>query len=328
MDTLLVSDGWTKDPYGGEIVDNKIYGRGAADDKSCVAAEIFAAKALSALGVKLNGKLLITAVINEEIGGLLGTEYLVNDKIIKGDACLLGDVCNDYPVAYLGGTMEISFTIKGKRRHAQTYPDVILPHRNKYSGINAIGKMLKIMNFLMELQQELNNFETKYPLHPDFSTKISSVNFTIIKGGNSVSTIPDNCNLHCLISVIPEMDLESIKTRILSFVENLKKEDSNLNITTQIGTFIKPHITDTRSTFAIAVKEAFKAVFGEEREFKAFIPTTDGQLFLEKGIDTILVGTLRGENNHHAQDEFVYIEDVLNMTKIYALTAFNYLKEK
>ncbi|MFW9826627.1 MAG: M20 family metallopeptidase [Candidatus Thorarchaeota archaeon] len=326
MDTLLVSDGWTKDPYGGEIIDNKIYGRGAADDKSCVAAEIFAAKALSALGVKLNGKLLITAVINEEIGGLLGTEYLVNDKIINGDACLLGDVCNDYPVSYLGGTMEISFTIKGIRRHAQTYPDVILLHRNKYSGINAIGKMLKIMNFLMELQEEFNNIETKYPLHPEFSTKISSVNFTIIKGGNSVSTIPDSCNLHCLISVIPEMDLEGIKTRILSFVENLKKEDSDLNITTQIGTFIKPHIANTKSTFAIAVKKAFKAVFGEEREFKAFIPTTDGQIFLEKGIDTILVGTLRGKNNHHAQDEFVYIEDVLNITKIYALIAFNYLK--
>ncbi|MFX0106356.1 MAG: M20 family metallopeptidase, partial [Candidatus Hodarchaeota archaeon] len=234
MDTAITSDGWTKDPYGGEIVGNKIYGRGAADDKACVAAEIFATKAILDLGINLNGKLIITAVINEEIGGLLGTEYLVKDNIITGDVCLLGDVWCDYPIAYLGGTMQISFTIQGIRRNAQAYPDLSPPNRNNYSGINAIGKMMKIMNFLTDLQEEFKQMETKYPLTPDSPSKVSSVNFTMINGGNSVNTIPDNCILQCLISVIPEMDLESIKSRILNFVESLEKEDPNLNIKTQI----------------------------------------------------------------------------------------------
>jgi len=327
IDTVATYDGWTKDPYEGEIVGNKIYGRGAADDKACVAAEIFAAKALLDLGINLNGKLIITAVINEEIGGLLGAEYLVKDEVITGDACILGDVCCDYPIAYLGGTMQISFITKGIRRHAQTYPDLPPPYRSKYSAINAIGKMLKIMNFLMELQEEFKKIETKYPLHPDFPCKISSVNFTMINGGNSVTTIPDKCILQCLISVIPEMDLDSIKVRIFNFVESLKKEDPDLNITAQIGAYIKPQIIDTNSIFAQVVKKAFKTVFEEERDFKAFIPTTDAQTFQEKGIETILIGSLRGENNHHAQDEFVYIDDVINVTKIYALTASNYLKK-
>ncbi len=327
IDTVATYDGWIKDPHGGEIVENKVYGRGAADDKACVTAEIFAAKALLDLGVILNGKLIITAVINEEIGGLLGAEYLVNDGIITGDACILGDVCCDYPIAYLGGTMQISFIIKGIRRHAQTYPDLPPPYRSKYSAINAIGKMLKIMNFLMELQEEFKKSETKYPLHPDFPCSISSVNFTMINGGKSVTTIPDNCILQCLISVIPEMDLDNVKVRIFNYVETLKKEDPNLNIKVQIGAYMRPHITDTNSIFAQVVKEAFNTVFEEEREFKAFIPTTDAQIFQEKGIETILIGPLRGENNHHAQDEFVYIDDVMNVTKIYALTALNYLKK-
>ena len=326
LDTAATYDGWTKDPYGGEIVGKKIYGRGAADDKACVAAEIFATKALLDAGMDFNGKLIITAVINEEIGGLLGTEYLVKDEIVSGDACLLGDVCGDYPVSYLGGTMQISFTIRGIRRNAQAYPDLNPPNRNKYSGINAISKMLKIMNFLMGIQEEFKKIETKYPLPSDFPSKIGSVNFTIIKGGNSFNTIPDNCVLQCLISVIPEMDLEGFKMRILKYVEDLEKEDPNLNITTQILGYIKPQILDTKSSFAQAVKKAFRTVFGEEREFKTFIPTTDAQLFQENGIETILFGPLRGENNHHAQDEFVYIEDVMNVAKIYALTALNYLK--
>ncbi|MFW9972742.1 MAG: M20 family metallopeptidase, partial [Candidatus Odinarchaeota archaeon] len=143
IDTAAIDDGWTKDPHGGEIIENKIYGRGAADDKACVAAEIFATKALLDLGIDLNGKLIITAVINEEIGGLLGTEYLVKDEVITGDACLLGDVSSNYPIAYLGGELQISFIIKGIRRQAQAYPDLPPPNRNKYSGINAIEKMVK-----------------------------------------------------------------------------------------------------------------------------------------------------------------------------------------
>ncbi|MFX1460590.1 MAG: hypothetical protein ACFFBT_14085 [Promethearchaeota archaeon] len=45
-----------------------------------------------------------------------------------------------------------------------------------------------------------------------------------------------------------------------------------------------------------------------------------------KGIETVIIGTLRGDNNYHAQNEFVYIDDMINATKIYALTALNYLK--
>ena len=326
IDTVATHDGWTKDPYGGEVVGNKIYGRGAADDKACVAAEIFATKALLDLGIELKGKLIITAVINEEIGGLLGSEYLVKDEVITGEACLLGDVCSDYPIAYLGGALQISFIIQGTRRHAQAYPDLHHPNRNKYSGINAIEKMVKIMNFLTELQEEFKQLETKYPVHPDLPSKVSSVNFTMINGGNSVNTIPDNCVLQCMITVIPEMDLNSIKTRIFNFVESLKKEDPDLNITAQIGASITPQLSDTNSLFANAVKKAFLTVFNEKRDFKTFLPTTDAQLFLEKGIETILIGPLRGDNNYHAQDEFVYIDDVINVTKLYALTALNYLK--
>jgi len=117
-----------------------------------------------------------------------------------------------------------------------------------------------------------------------------------------------------------------MKTRIFGFVESLKKEDPELNIIAQIGAYIKPQLTDTNSNFAQAVKHAFKIVFKEERDFKTFIPTTDSHLFQEEGIETILIGPFRGENNIHAQDEFVYIDDVMNVTKIYALTALNYLK--
>ncbi len=325
LDTVPTYDGWTKDPHGGEIIENKIYGRGASDDKSCVTAEIFAAKALLDARIDLKGKLIITSVVNEEIGGTGGAEYLVNEEIIKGDACLLGDVSCDYPIAYRGGVLQVSFSIKGIRRF-WGYPDLPPPNRNKYSGINAIHKMLKIMNFLMELQEELKKKETKYPIPPDMPSKTSSVNITNIEGGLAPTSIPDKCLLHCLINVIPEQDVESIRTRILDFVEELKKTDPDLCINVQMPINTEPQATDINSNFAKIVKKAFKSVYNEDKEFKLFIPTTDAHHFQKKGIETILIGTVRGENNMHAQDEFVNIEDVLNVTKIYAITALNYLK--
>ena len=326
FDTVTIHDGWTKNPYSGDIIDDKIYGRGSSDDKSCVAAEIFAAKALLDTEVDLKGKLIITAVVNEEIGGIGGTEYLVNENIIKGDACLLGDGPTDYPILYRGGVLQISFKIKGIRRHAMAYPDTIPKYRNEYSGINAIHRMIPIMNFLMELQAEFNKEETKYPIPPDLPKKVSSIEITKIEGGNAIDTVADNCTLHCMMNFIPEQDIDSIRTKILNFIDELKKKDPSVEVSIQNPASIPPQIGDPNSTIANVVKNAFQKVFGEQRDFKAFIPTTDAHLFQMKGIETVIIGTLRGDNNYHAQNEFVYINDVINATKIYALTALNYLK--
>ncbi|MBY8986714.1 MAG: M20/M25/M40 family metallo-hydrolase [Candidatus Lokiarchaeota archaeon] len=326
LDTDAAHNGWTKDPYGGEIVDNKIYGRGACDDKSCIAAEIFAVKALLNSGFDFKGKLILTATINEEIGGILGADYIVNKGLVKGDACLIGDSICDYPVAYRAGTFQISFTIKGIRRHAQGWPDLPTPNRNKYSGINAIHKMLPIMNFLADLQEELKSKETKYPLSPDMPSKISSVNLTLMEGGVSVNSVPDKCVLHCIINTIPEQDMGELKSKILDFIEDLKNRDPELNITVQIPIYIEPEISNTNSDFAKIVTNVYKTVYNEEREFKIILPTTDATFFHQKGIETLLIGTIRGDNNIHSTDEFIYIEDLINVTKIYALTALNYLK--
>jgi len=63
FDTVEVFKGWKGDPFSGIIDNNRIYGRGSSDDKSCVTAEIFAAKALLDAGIELKGKLIITAVV-------------------------------------------------------------------------------------------------------------------------------------------------------------------------------------------------------------------------------------------------------------------------
>ena len=282
LDTYAIHDGWTKDPYKAEIIDNKIYGRGSSDDKACIAAEIFAAKALIDAGIELNGKLILTGVVNEEIGGL-GSGYLLDEGLITGDACLLGDVSCDYPVAYRGGVLQVSFTITGIRRHSMSYPDLPPPNRNKFSGINAIHKMSEIIKYLFDLQEKFNMTETKYPILPDLPSKISSVTITKIEGGTSFSTIPDKCSLHCLISIIPELNFEDIKSHILNFIKEIEENDTNLRISVQMPVQIDPQITDINTDFAKKVKNAFKTVL-MKRENSSYLSLQVMHIYFSKRV--------------------------------------------
>ena len=325
-DTVEAFKGWTKDPFGGEVVDGKIYGRGSSDDKSSVTAEIFATKALLELGVNLRGKLTLTAVGDEETGGLRGLEHLLNSGVLKGDVCLLGDAPCDYAFGYTGGTIYATITIKGKQAHGLAAPDLPAPFRNEQSGINTIERMVKIMNYLIELNKKFLKKETNYPIPDEFTTRVSHINLAEIHGGNKITTVPDKCYLHFSLNTIPEQDVESIKVVFLKFVDQLKAKDPDLDITVQMPIQMEPFVIDGKSEFTQAVKKAVKSVYKEEKEFQLFMPSTDAHWFQEKGIETILVGASRYDNNWHSADEFVYIEDLMNLTKLYALSALNYLK--
>ena len=222
--------------------------------------------------------------------------------------------------------MYITFTIKGKQAHGLGFPDLPSQYRNEYSGINTIERMVKIMNFLLELKKEFLKKETKYPLPEGWTSSVSSVNLAEIHGGNKITTVPDKCYLHCSVNTIPEQDIESVKKRILDFVEDFKKQDPDLDISVQIPISMEPFTIDGTTDFAKAVKKATKGVFKEERDFRLFMPSTDAHWFQERNIETILIGSSRVDNKIHSSDEFVYIEDLINTTKLFALTALYYLK--
>jgi len=327
MDTVPAYKGWTEDPFGGHIIDGKIYGRGACDDKACVTAEIFATKALLELGIKFEGSLTLISAIDEETGGFNGVRYLLDKGHINGDACLIGDGRGGFPAAYTGGFLLVTFMITGKKAHALSFPD-IPKYRNEFSGVNAIQKMVNILNFLMQLQAEFLNKETKYPNFPGHPSKVSTVNIAKIIGGDKLSAVPDKCLLYCIINTIPEQDVESIKQNILEFVEKSRLSDPDLDIKVNFSISFEPFVSNTNSKFAKAIKNAIKIVYDEEREFKLFQSANDGHWFHEKGIETIIMGTGSYENKVHAEDEFVSINDLIDTTKIFALTAFNYLRTK
>ncbi|MBD3254135.1 MAG: M20/M25/M40 family metallo-hydrolase [Candidatus Lokiarchaeota archaeon] len=325
MDTVPKYDGWTKDPFGGEIINKRIYGRGACDDKACVTAAIFATKALIDLGIDLPGKLKVISVIDEETGGFRGAKYLLDKKHIDSDVCLLGDGRGGFPAAFTGGFALGTIEIKGKKAHALSFPDIPI-YRNEYSGINAIQKMVKVCDFFIALQKKYLKKETKYPNFPGHPSKVTTISLAKIQGGDKISSVPDSCLLYFTINTIPEQSVELIKKEIESYVEESKREDPDLDIKLNFTFSFEPFETDTNGKFALSMKYALKDVYGEEREFKMFQAANDGHWFHEAGIETILLGVGTHENNVHAEDEYVSIADLVATTKICALTILNYFK--
>lgn len=82
---------WTYPPFGGEIADGRVYGRGAGDDKASVTAQVMAAVALARSGVPLAGTLMVSEVADEETTGELGSGYIVREGHVDADFVIVGE---------------------------------------------------------------------------------------------------------------------------------------------------------------------------------------------------------------------------------------------
>ena len=120
IDVFPVADdglGWTKDPWGGELIDGKIYGRGVADMKCGTTASIFTYIYLSRIKDRLKGKLTLTAVSDEETFGPYGARYLMeHHPEVHGDALLNGEPSGPLSVRFgEKGPLWIEFSVLAAR---------------------------------------------------------------------------------------------------------------------------------------------------------------------------------------------------------------------
>ena len=166
-------DTWERDPWGGEIVDGRLIGRGAADMKGPIAAALAAATAMRRSGVDLAGRLTFHLAADEELAGIHGTKVLWDRGFLDHDACIVGEPSElQIGLAQRGGAW-FTATAFGKAAHGSQ------PHR----GINAITSMSR---FLLRLDEVLPDIEHHLTGRP-------TVNAALIHGGSAPNVVPDRC---------------------------------------------------------------------------------------------------------------------------------------
>jgi len=162
-----VKEGWTTDPWGGEIIDGKIYGRGSSDMKCGTSASIWTYIFLNRLRAKIKGKLTLTCVSDEETFGPWGDRWLIdNEPEVLGDCCLNGEPSSPFTIRYgEKGLLWLTFTVKTPGAHgAYTH---VSPSATRIAAklINELGNLenlpLNIPQDLLLAQKEAEADLTK-----------------------------------------------------------------------------------------------------------------------------------------------------------------------
>lgn len=295
---------WTYDPWGAEIHDGRVYGRGAGDDKASVTAQVMAGVAIARSGIPLRGTLIVNEVADEEVAGIDGTGFLVENGLLNPDMVIVGEqTFNRVNVGEKGGA-GTKIVVTGRTAHGA------LP----WEGANAIEAMAEIITALRrELYPKL-----KERTHPYFHPSSASVN--MIAGGVKENVVPDRCEVYLDRRIIPGEDPQAVIQEIREIAE--RAVAGMEGITVEVGTRLHARAASMTDENHPLVKSVLSAIhyLGGDETIGGFSMGTDGRFFSSKGIPTIILGP--GDPSlAHKPNEWVGVDEVLEATRIYALAA-------
>ncbi len=212
---------WTHDPWGAEIVDNRMFGRGSFDMKSGVGLNLVLPQMLARLGIDLGADLMVHSVIEEECTGNGALAASLRDS---ADAAIVTEPqFSSYTRAHLG-VIWFRVHIDGISTHAG----------HAWQGVNAIVKTVPVIEALTALDQALNLQVD--PIWEGIPHPIN-LNIGVIQGGDWPSTVPGSCDLHCRVSFFPSISVDEMQATITSAIAEAARHDPWLHDHPPVVTF-------------------------------------------------------------------------------------------
>ena len=313
-DVVPPGDGWTRDPYGGEVVDGKLYGRAAAVSKCDFATFTFAVRALESLKAPLKGSAELYFTYDEEFGGELGPGRLLDKGLIKPDLVIAAGFSYQVVTGH-NGCLQMEVTVHGKMGHAAV-PE---------TGVDALQAANKILTALYDqntvYQRDVRS-AVKGITHP-------YVNVGLIQGGTNTNVIPGKVVLKVDRRMIPEENPADVEATLHRVIRDAVRDSSGITVDIKrmlMADALKPLPGNKPLVQALCVHAS--AMFGEPIEATGTPLYTDTRLFCEHGIPAVLYGAgprTVAESNAKRADEHIDIEDLRRATKVVARTLLDLL---
>lgn len=331
-DVVTVSEeqqrGWTVlSPFDGGVKDGKVWGRGATDMKGGGTAMLFAARAIQSLGIALKGDLYITYVDGEESGR---AEIGIWSLIDRGYTADFGIMCEPTNLENIynksKGEIYFNIKIKGISTHICNRYRTIWPQRRKEDqiGVNAIDKMVKLINAFNELERSwgLDYFD------PSLEPGSTTLTVSMIRGGESFSAQAGECEMTVASMFAPQLRVEDIKGQIIDTIEYIAKHDY----------WLRDHKPEYRVPFPPKVPlnvpvdddsiktmvSSYEQVMGKKPNVLPSPFVGDVNYMFEKGIKGVNWGPGDLSMGIHGTNEYVPVDQVLNAAKVYAAAAVNW----
>lgn len=329
-DVVQVGENWTKDPFGGEIEDGKIYGRGTCDMKGGLAASIIAAESFLAICPSFSGAIEISGTTDEESGGYSGVAWLAEQGRFspsKVQHVIIPEPLNKNRIC-LGhrGVWWAEIETKGRIAHGS------MPFLGD-CAIRHMGAVIQEMeDYLYPL---LASKKTNYPIVPE-GARQSTMNLNSIHGGEkeqedsysgySAPCVPDRCRIRIDRRFLPEETIDVVKAEISKMLESIKdkRPDFEYSVTDMFS--VPSVITEKSAPIVKSVHQSIEEVLGESPDYVISPGTYD-----QKHIDRI--GKLKNCIAYgpgildlaHQPDEWVGIQDMIDSAKVMACTTYDLL---
>lgn len=314
-DVVPPGEGWTKDPYGAEIEDGKLYGRAAAVSKSDFSTFTFAVRALEAVAKPTKGNIELHFTYDEEFGGELGPGWLLKKGLTQPDLMVAAGFSYEVVTAH-NGCLQMEVTVHGKMAHAAV-PD---------TGVDALQGAVAIMNALYAENLKYQQVLSKVP-----GIKHPYLNIGRIEGGTNTNVIPGKVVLKLDRRMIPEENPAEVEASIRAVIAKAV-EDFNTEHGYQGDDAVRADIKRLLLANAMtplagnkplvdAIQKHGEAVFGEKPAAVGTPLYTDVRLYVERGIPGVIYGAgPRTVLESHAKrsDERLVLEDLRRATKVVA----------
>ncbi|PYC46989.1 succinyl-diaminopimelate desuccinylase [Litorivita pollutaquae] len=321
IDVVDVGKGWTTDPFGGALIDGRIYGRGACDMKGGLAASIIAAEAFLEVCHDFAGALEISGTGDEESGGFGGVAYLAEQGYFdpkRVQHVIIPEPLNKDRIC-LGhrGVWWAEIETHGEIAHGS------MP----FLGDCAVRHMGAVVREMEDtLFPALARKRTDMPVVPE-GAKQSTLNINSIHGGQSEGAadftglpspcVPDSCRMVIDRRFLIEEDIDEVQAEIRAILETVREGRANFSYDMREMHRVLPTMTEKSAPIVRTVAKAIEDTMGLEAEYVVSPGTYD-----QKHIDRI--GRLKNCIAYgpgildlaHKPDEYVGVDDMIQSAQV------------
>jgi acetylornithine deacetylase/succinyl-diaminopimelate desuccinylase-like protein len=309
-DVVPPGEGWTHDPYGGEVEGGKLYGRAAAVSKCDFSTFTFAVRALEAVAKPNRGSIELHFTYDEEFGGILGPGWLLKHKHTRPDLMIAAGFSYEVVTAH-NGCLQMEVTVHGKMAHAAV----------PATGVDALQGAVHILNALYQQNTLYRGVKSNVVGidHP-------YLNVGWIEGGTNTNVIPGKVVFKLDRRMIPEENPAEVEASIRDVITQAAAEFKTPGggITVDIRRILLANSMKPlpgNKPLVEAIQKHGAEVFGEAIPAMGTPLYTDVRLYGEAGIPGVIYGAgPRTVLESHAKraDERIDLQDLRRATKVIA----------
>ncbi|QNE22054.1 M20 family metallopeptidase [Kribbella qitaiheensis] len=305
-DVVPIGAGWTKDPFGGELVDGRIYGRGASDMKGGVAAALVAMAALR--GVELSGPVELAALVDEEETGKGIRSYVESvDRAFLG--CITAEPTDLQTIIGARGDSYLRVAIHGRASHAGN-PD---------GGANAIYGAAAVVAEIERLHKSLA--ASPHPLLGPATWSVGQID-----GGTGGSIVPAECVVVADRRLLPGESPDVVLAELRSRVEGLGLGERGLTFELEMPMEMPAFETAPSAELVKVTDASLGDAGGPGLPLGGWTAACDGGFIArDLGVPVVVLGPGSVTDQAHRPDESVAVAELLVAARTYALTALRLL---